>query len=126
MTIVTACAPAPVIDDAGRSSITDVRTTRDGVFTAAQADRGKRVYDSFCASCHPAEFYETRLLAWQDATVGELLEALSATMPSESPGALATSQYVDVIAYVLSITGSRAGDRELTAANAASVRIVGR
>ncbi len=28
------------------------RTTRDGVFTAAQADRGKVVYERFCSSCH--------------------------------------------------------------------------
>ena len=44
-------------------------------------------------------------------------------MPSENPGALATNQYLDVLAYIFSITGSPSGYAELTAGNMYSVRI---
>lgn len=104
--------------------VAEVHTTRDGVFTGVQAERGKAVYDAYCASCHPAEFYEAQLARWQNAPVQELFESLSVTMPAENPGALATSQYLDVLAYILSITGSPPGNAELTLDNAASVQIV--
>jgi mono/diheme cytochrome c family protein len=99
-------------------------TTRDGTFTAAQAERGKQVYDELCSSCHQVDFYETKHPAWQDASVGELFAALSATMPSANPGGLASAQYLDVLAYVFSITGSPAGKEELTLRNMDAVRIV--
>ena len=99
-------------------------TTRDGAFTAEQAERGRRVYEEFCVSCHQVDFYATKLAAWQNASVGELFEALSATMPSSNPGGLASNQYFDVLAYIFSITGSPPGDRELALSNMDAVEIV--
>jgi mono/diheme cytochrome c family protein len=99
-------------------------TTRDGAFTPGQAERGKQVYHEFCSSCHQVDFYETKLAAWQDASVGELFAALRATMPSANPGGLTSAQYLDVLAYVFSITGSPAGNEELSLRNMDAVRIV--
>jgi S-disulfanyl-L-cysteine oxidoreductase SoxD len=99
-------------------------TTRDGAFTAAQAERGKLVYLEFCLSCHQLDFYETKLAAWQNASVGELFTALSATMPSANPGGLTSGQYLDVLAYIFSITGSPAGDEELSLGSMDAVEIV--
>ena len=99
-------------------------TTRDGAFTPGQAERGKQVYHEFCSICHQVDFYETKLAAWQDASVGELFAALSATMPSANPGGLTSAQYLDVLAYVFSITGSPAGNEELSLRNMDAVRIV--
>ena len=99
-------------------------TTRQGAFTAAQAERGKVVYEEFCLSCHETSFYETKLAAWENATVGEFFEALSATMPSVNPGGLTSAQYLDVLAYVFSITGSPAGADELTLSNIDAIRIL--
>ena len=93
------------------------RSTRDGAFTSEQADRGKAVYDRSCVSCHPAEFYRERLERWQNKPVAELFEVVSTTMPSDKPGALLTSEYVDVLAYVFSIAGAPAGSNELTTDN---------
>ena len=98
-------------------------TTRDGAFTAGQAARGKLVYDEFCSSCHQVDYYETKLAAWQDASVGDLFAALSATMPSANPGGLTSAQYLDVLAYIFSITGSPAGDEELSLRNMDAVQI---
>lgn len=114
---------ALVLATASGIALAGARATRDGAFTAAQAERGKQVYEEFCFACHQVEFYELRLAAWQGATVGELLAAVSATMPSANPGGLTTGQYLDVLAYVFSITGSPAGDDELTLANADAVEI---
>jgi hypothetical protein len=89
-------------------------TTLDGAFTAGQAERGRLVYEAFCINCHELEFYQTKLAVWQNASVGELFEALSVTMPSENPGGLLSEEYLDVLAYIFSITGSPIGADELT------------
>jgi len=125
LSVSAACSSISVQneDNVASSPVTGVQTTRGGAFTAAQAARGSQVYDAYCASCHPADFYEAQLAIWEGTAVSEFLDALMATMPSENPGALATSQYVDVIAYIFSITGSPAGMQELTIDNAGSVRI---
>jgi mono/diheme cytochrome c family protein len=99
-------------------------TTQDGAFTAAQADRGRLVYEESCVNCHELEFYEATMPAWQNASVAELFDALSATMPSENPGGLADEQYLDVLAYIFSIMGSPAGDVELDLVTMTSIEIV--
>ncbi len=101
-----------------------VPTTRDGVFTAEQAGRGKVVYDNSCASCHPTDFYQTRLTLWQDKPVGALLESISASMPQDNPGSLATSEYLDVLSYIFSINGSPAGSSELTVDTMDGINVV--
>jgi len=123
--IAAGCSTISVQDknEASVPAVTRVQTTSDGAFTAEQAARGRQVYDDHCASCHPADFYEAQLAVWEGTAVSEFLDALIATMPSENPGALAMSQYVDVIAYIFSITGSPAGIQELTIDNAGAVRI---
>lgn len=99
-------------------------TTQDGAFTLAQAERGRTVYETHCVSCHELEFYQTKLPAWQSALVADLFDAIGATMPPENPGSLLDEQYLDVLAYIFSITGSPAGDVELGMENMASIEIV--
>jgi mono/diheme cytochrome c family protein len=99
------------------------RSTKDGVFTADQVERGKSVYEQSCKNCHQADFYSERLQRWQNKSVSDLFEAVSTAMPADNVGSLATSQYVDVLAYVFSITGSPVGKSELTADNMESVKI---
>ena len=96
----------------------------DGAFTAEQAERGLLVYEQNCLACHDVNFYRAKLLVWQNAYVADLYDALSATMPSEKPGTLSDEQYLDVLAYIFSITGSPAGDSELTLDNMVSIEIV--
>jgi mono/diheme cytochrome c family protein len=102
----------------------DRQTTRDGAFTAEQAARGKRVYDNYCFNCHPAAYYEARLPNWANASVGSLFDTVSSTMPEENPGFLSNAEYLDVLAYIFSITGSPSGENELTTSNMAAITIV--
>lgn len=99
------------------------RTTRDGVFTVAQAARGKAVYDKSCATCHPTEFYVERLARWESLPVADLFESVSASMPQDNPGSLLTSEYVDALAYIFSITGSPTGSSELTTESMESINV---
>ncbi len=94
------------------------RSTKDGVFTDEQASRGKSVYETACMTCHPtADFYRERLARYENRTGAALFESISTSMPADRPGDLMTSEYLDVISYILSITGSPAGAEELTTDN---------
>lgn len=99
------------------------RSTKDGAFTAEQADRGKAVYDKSCVNCHQADFYRERLTRWENKPVGALFESVSTTMPADNVGALLTSEYVDVLAYIFSVTGSPAGSEELTTDNMDAINV---
>lgn len=106
------------------AAVASGRSTKDGAFTAEQAERGKAVYDKSCVNCHQADFYRERLTRWQNKPVGQLFESVSTTMPADNVGGLLTSEYVDVLAYIFSITGSPTGSEELTTDNMDAV-IVG-
>lgn len=93
------------------------RSTKDGAFTAEQAERGKAVYDKACVNCHQADFYRERLALWENKPVGALFESIATTMPADNVGGLLTSEYLDVLAYIFSVTGSPAGSEELTTDN---------
>jgi len=109
----------------------------NGVFTDAQAQRGRRFYSEHCASCHGAnlEGGEYRALqgerfwvAWQDTTVDYLLGRVSTTMPHSEDGSLkgtlGTHVYADIVAHILHANGLPAGTSELTPASSAGIQIV--
>ncbi len=101
----------------------------DGVFTEAQANRGQAVYPGSCGTCHgrrlngapdDPDMRSTPPLArakflrdWEGRSLATLFEYTRATMPESNPGSLTDEEYVDVIAYMLSVSGMPAGDREL-------------
>jgi len=63
------------------------------------------------------------LLRWENKSVEALFEAVSTTMPADNVGSLATSEYLDVLSYIFSITGSPSGSSELTADNMGEVKV---
>jgi mono/diheme cytochrome c family protein len=92
------------------------RTVRDGVFSSAQAERGARVFESICASCHEiAEF--TAAGAYLEQVEGEALwetfELVSSEMPEDDPGSLRLEEYAAVLAYILSVYGLPSGAADL-------------
>ena len=99
------------------------RTVQDGVFTAEQADRGQKQYESFCVRCHGrgltganarALVGEPFLRNWTGLTLDGLLERAE-TMPPGAAESLETETYVDIITYVLQKNGYPAGEGELRA-----------
>jgi mono/diheme cytochrome c family protein len=113
-----------VIGIAGLSvALASGRSTKDGAFTSAQAERGKAVYEQSCVNCHPIDFYREKLATWENKPVGQLFETISTTMPADNVGGLLTSEYLDVLAYIFSETGSPSGDEELTSDNMDAVTV---
>ena len=92
------------------------RTVRDGVFSAPQAERGARVFESICANCHEiAEF--TGEGAYLEEVEGESLwetfDFVSSKMPDDDPGSLRPDEYAAVLAYIFTVYGLPSGERDL-------------
>lgn len=107
MPVAEASAAAP-------SAPTSVRA---GVYTAAQAERGREVFGAVCGECHSTREFRGGdfLFAWGGGSVGRFVERVMTTMPEDDPGSLETAQYIDVAAYVLSLNGYPTGAAELSA-----------
>ncbi len=53
------------------------------------------------------------LREWEGRSLAALLAYTRLTMPEDNPGSLTDAEYVDVIAYMLSVSRMPAGDDEL-------------
>lgn len=116
---------------------TGKRSTWDGVYTDAQAKRGKEAYDYSCAMCHapslegdssrdvPALAGDEFLDGWNARPVKSLFDVVSKSMPKDAPGSLRAQTYADLLAYLLQVSEFPAGDRELApdAAGLEQIRI---
>ena len=93
------------------------KSVKDGVYTAAQADRGETLFGGSCASCHnPKDFTGKEFLdKWQGKQLFELFDTIKATMPMDSPGSLKPEQYADTVAYLLEMNAFPTGSDELKA-----------
>lgn len=116
-------APASVAPEAPASTPTSVEA---GVYTASQAERGREVFGAVCGECHASREFRGGdfIFAWGGGSVGRFVERVMKTMPEDAPGSLETAQYIDVAAYVLSLNGYPAGDRELSSDPAVLERIM--
>ncbi len=107
----------------------DLASVWDGVFTEVQAERGRATYTGACGLCHgrrlngapddpdmrstPPLTRARFLRNWDGRSLATLFAYTRATMPEDNPGSLTDEEYVDVIAYMLSVGGMRAGEAEL-------------
>jgi len=110
----------------GRADETPARTTRDRVYTAEQAERGKDVYRRVCSQCHALDFYKGPVMKpWDGGSLEGLYDAVSRLMPQNNPGSLKRREYVDILAYILSLNGMPAGEEEMPtrAADLKAIRI---
>jgi mono/diheme cytochrome c family protein len=99
------------------------KTTRDGVYTDAQATRGEAVYTKACVGCHQADLSgdgQTPALVgkdfdmdWNDQTLGDLFDRTKISMPADKPGSLSPAEVADVLAFLLQKGKFTAGTTEL-------------
>jgi mono/diheme cytochrome c family protein len=90
-------------------------STLDGVYTDAQARRGKDVYFGSCRSCHSAESHTGATFAqwWKGKQLSDLYVFIATKMPKNDPGSLAPEDAADVVAYLLKMNVMPVGKREL-------------
>jgi quinoprotein glucose dehydrogenase len=113
------------------------RTVWDGVFTDAQAERGRVSFSANCSNCHGPDLGggESKALRgerfWRDykeASVDYLLGQISKNMPFTDDGSLAgtlpAATYADIVAHILKTNGFPAGSRDLTADTSVGVAII--
>jgi mono/diheme cytochrome c family protein len=90
-------------------------TTLDGVYTAEQAEAGQRIYQRVCVSCHTLDWYTGDVVrAWTGGSLYGLYDVISTAMPEDNPGSLSSGEYVQVLAYILSLNGLPAGAEPLS------------
>ena len=101
------------------------RTTRDGVYSEAQALRGQQGYRRACAHCHqadlrgdpesdaPAVSGASFLAQWADRTIADLFITISQTMPADKAGTLSAETYIDIVSFLLLANDIPVGDTEL-------------
>lgn len=87
----------------------------DGVFTSSQASRGRQQFQQTCTACHTAAEHTGRKFGarWQGTTIGDLFDLVSTTMPEGDPGSLKPEEYASILAFLLSESGYKAGEKEL-------------
>lgn len=101
----------------------------DGVYSDAQAGRGKKSYVTHCAACHneglqggdlaPELKGEDFLLRWNDKSMFEFVDRIQKTMPQDNPGGVMPQENADIVAYILQVNKMAAGSTDLPSDEAA-------
>lgn len=89
------------------------RTTNDAVYSKVQARTGEQLYQEHCLLCHDKKYFRPVLKAWDGRSLAVFFGAMRSSMPQINPGALRDQEYVDILAYILSLSRYPAGDVEL-------------
>lgn len=91
----------------------DPRTVNEGVFTRDQAKIGEALYKENCLLCHDKKYFRPVLQRWEGQPLGIMYTVMSTSMPESNPGFLSQKEYVDILAYILSLSRYAPGDTEL-------------
>jgi len=93
--------------------LAEVRSVNDGVYTEAQAEAGERLYAENCILCHDTKYFRPVLKRWEGQPIGVMYTVMSTSMPESNPGFLSEKEYVDILAYILSLSRYAPGENEL-------------
>ena len=92
------------------------QTSADGIFTAAQADRGAGLFDQHCARCHSIQEFTGPAFntVWAGTPASALFLRIANTMPMDQPGSLGTEQTTALLAHILDSNGMPSGNQPLS------------
>jgi mono/diheme cytochrome c family protein len=106
-------------------------TVKDGVYTKAQADGAKALWEKGCARCHtlgdlstapadkgPVLSGDAFLTKWNGKTLFELVDGIQKNMPNDFSMELTGEQAADVTALILQVNGFPAGAKALAPGDA--------
>ena len=99
------------------------RTVWHGVYSEAQAERGRIQYTAACSGCHapdlrgdntsPSLVGQSFAFLWGGSTLGALFERIQEQMPPDRPRTLSAQTYRDILAFVLRANSYPPGAQEL-------------
>jgi S-disulfanyl-L-cysteine oxidoreductase SoxD len=128
--VLTVASAASLLAAAGvNAQTTERRSIRDGVFSAAQVERGRESFLWRCMDCHEMEEF-TGVGAYfekvenQGKTLWEVFEYIWSEMPEDSPAWLEPAEYADILAYMLSVYGLPTGASDMPTNRAALDRVM--
>lgn len=110
------------------------RTVWDGVYTQAQAERGRNAFLATCARCHGDDLAGFRgamdgerfMEGWGEDTVQSLYDRIHTTMPPGQAGSIPDQAYVDIVAFFLGRNKFPTGEKELSVEGLDEIRIEGK
>ena len=98
-------------------------SAQDGIYTQAQASRGKALYLDSCATCHGVQLLGGEdspplagapfMTKWGELPVSALYGVTNTQMPLGAEGSLGAAGNADILAYILAYNGLPAGQSEL-------------
>jgi mono/diheme cytochrome c family protein len=108
------------------------KTVEQGVYTTAQANRGQKVYETQCTTCHREPGGNAVVIvgerftrSFAGANLLNFFNTIKTSMPRSAPGSLTDAEYSDVVAHVLRLNGYADGTNELAMADMAGITIPG-
>jgi mono/diheme cytochrome c family protein len=124
--IAAFAAVFPAASIVARGQSAEVRSIRDGIFSAAQVNRGRESFLWVCTECHEMEEFTAAgayLEEMDGKTLWEVFEYIWSEMPEDNPSWLEPEEYADVLAYILSVYGMPAGAQDMPTDEAALEQI---
>jgi mono/diheme cytochrome c family protein len=103
-----------------------------GVYTTAQAERGRAAYTTSCLRCHNADLSGDRgpslkgerfMTTWGGGGVDRVFAKIRDTMPPFATSTLDDAIKLDIVTFILQNNGFPAANRELAAADLESIQI---
>ena len=102
----------------------EYKTVWNGVYTEAQAARGKAEYEASCLRCHTVDVDifnpDARMIGpaflerWREYDAESLYSFIRISMPRRDPGSLSDQAYLDIVAHLFESNLFPAGEEELT------------
>ncbi len=106
----------------GAGALHAQQSVKSGVYTDAQAERGKAAYAEKCAACHgdkldgggaPGLAGKDFLSFHAGEGLSDLFDKIKETMPASDPGSMTPAQTADMVAFILKTNQFPAGTKDL-------------
>ena len=107
--ILAVCVRAGAWQDPPASPM---RSTTSGVYVAAQADAGQKIFEATCiGGCHNMASHKGIAFKqrWDGQPLWDLFDLIFETMPKDDPGSLTDKDAAGLVAYLLKLNGLPAG-----------------
>jgi mono/diheme cytochrome c family protein len=115
--------PEPLPADPAADAAGGDKSTKDGVYTEVQSERGAAAAKTSCAACHgrtmkggmlgPSVVGDTFKGNYEGRPLGELFDKIKMTMPQNNPGTLTPEATADLVAFILKLNEFPTGEAEV-------------